>query len=66
MSSAGGRSDEERPPVYPSPRREQEPAPRARSETQRDRDRILYSSAFGRLAGGQARRGARPFEATNL
>ena len=51
MSAAGGRADDERPPAYRSPRRIQEPKPSARTETQRDRDRILYSSAFGRLAG---------------
>jgi dGTPase len=43
--------DGERPPDYRSPRRVQEPAPTVRTETQRDRDRILYSSAFNRLAG---------------
>lgn len=43
--------DGERPPAYRSPRRVQEPAPTVRTETQRDRDRILYSSAFNRLAG---------------
>ncbi len=43
--------DGERPPEYRSPRRVQEPAPSVRTETQRDRDRILYSSAFNRLAG---------------
>jgi dGTPase len=42
---------DERPPDYRSPRRVQEPEPSSRSETQRDRDRILYSSAFARLAG---------------
>src|SRR3954452_13620156 len=47
MAEAG----DERPPDYRSPRRVQEPQPSSRSETQRDRDRILYSSAFGRLAG---------------
>lgn len=51
MSASGGRGDEERPPEYRSPRRIQEAAPTSRTETQRDRDRILYSSAFGRLAG---------------
>jgi dGTPase len=51
VSTSGGRSDDERPPKYRSPRRIQEPAATSRSETQRDRDRILYSSAFGRLAG---------------
>lgn len=51
MSTPGGRADDERPPEYRSPRRVQEPKPTSRSETQRDRDRILYSSAFGRLAG---------------
>ncbi len=44
-------SGDERPPDYRSPRRVQEPRPGSRTETQRDRDRILYSSAFGRLAG---------------
>lgn len=44
-------SGDERPPDYRSPRRVQEPRPTSRTETQRDRDRILYSSAFGRLAG---------------
>lgn len=44
-------SGDERPPDYRSPRRVQEPRPSSRTETQRDRDRILYSSAFGRLAG---------------
>ena len=48
---AGGRADDERPPEYRSPRRIHEPEPTSRTETQRDRDRILYSSAFGRLAG---------------
>ena len=43
--------DGERPPDYRSPRRVQEPAAGTRTETQRDRDRILYSSAFNRLAG---------------
>ena len=47
VSGTGG----ERPPEYRSPRRLHEPKPTARTETQRDRDRILYSSAFGRLAG---------------
>lgn len=51
MSTPGGRADDERPPEYRSPRNVQEPEPASRSETQRDRDRILYSSAFGRLAG---------------
>ena len=51
MNAAGGRANDERPPAYRSPRRIQEPKPSARTETQRDRDRILYSSAFGRLAG---------------
>lgn len=51
MSSPGGRADDERPPEYRSPRRVQEAEPTSRTETQRDRDRILYSSAFGRLAG---------------
>lgn len=51
MATAGDRRDDERPPAYRSPRRIQEPAPSARTETQRDRDRILYSSAFNRLAG---------------
>lgn len=45
------RGEEERPPDYRSPRRVYELAPTARTETQRDRDRILYSSAFNRLAG---------------
>lgn len=48
MSTAGG---DERPPAYRSPRRIQEARPSSRTETQRDRDRILYSSAFNRLAG---------------
>jgi dGTPase len=48
---SGGRADDERPPEYRSPRSVHEPKPTSRSETQRDRDRILYSSAFGRLAG---------------
>jgi len=51
VQTPGGRGDDERPPDYRSPRRVQEPAPSARTETQRDRDRILYSSAFNRLAG---------------
>ena len=51
MSMSGGPTDDERPPEYRSPRSIQEPAPSSRTETQRDRDRILYSSAFGRLAG---------------
>lgn len=51
MSSPGGRADDERPPEYRSPRRVQEAEPTSRTETQRGRDRILYSSAFGRLAG---------------
>jgi dGTPase len=51
VGTAGARGDDERPPEYRSPRRIQEPAPTSRTETQRDRDRILYSSAFGRVAG---------------
>jgi dGTPase len=51
VSVQGSGADDERPPDYRSPRRIQEPAPSTRTETQRDRDRILYSSAFGRLAG---------------
>lgn len=37
------------PPVETPPRLYREPEPTTRSETQRDRDRILYSSAFLRL-----------------
>jgi dGTPase len=51
VTGPGRRGDDERPPEYRSPRRIQEPQPSARTETQRDRDRILYSSAFSRLAG---------------
>jgi dGTPase len=51
VTGPGGRADDERPPDYRSPRRVHEPQPTSRTETQRDRDRILYSSAFGRLAG---------------
>jgi len=48
VSTAGG---DEQPPAYRSPRRVHEDRPSSRTETQRDRDRILYSSAFNRLAG---------------
>jgi dGTPase len=51
VTEGAGRVDDERPPDYRSPRRIHEDAPNVRTETQRDRDRILYSSAFGRLAG---------------
>lgn len=51
MNAPGDPGNEERPPDYRSPRRLQEPPPSVRTEAQRDRDRILYSSAFSRLAG---------------
>jgi dGTPase len=39
------------PPATPTKRLRTEPAPAIRTETQRDRDRVLYCSAFQRLAG---------------